>query len=206
MSSSYGALWLLAVLSTQLISEIQGVDYRLDRSVLPSFYNLTISAEPGEATYWGSVDITLRTQQENVKSIRLHQDKLEILGCWLNSAKGSMVESILPETLEYQAQAQQIHVPLAEALRPNEDYVLSFTFLGKIRTDMAGFFSASYVDELTNDTKLLTLTQMQRLNARLVFPCFDEPSLKARFQLQIVRPEGFSSFSNTRLNRTTHEG
>lgn len=206
MSSSYAVLWLLAVLSTSLISNLYGVDYRLDRSVLPSFYNLTLIIEPGETAYKGSVDITLKTQQENVTSIRLHQDTLEIVGCWLQNTTGSTIQSILPERLEYEAQTQQLVIPLDKALLPNVDYVLNFIFLGKIRTDMAGLFSASYVDELTNSTKWLALTQMQRLNARLVFPCFDEPSLKARFQLQIVRPEGFTSIGNTRLSRTTHEG
>uniref|UniRef100_T1GAS1 Aminopeptidase N-like N-terminal domain-containing protein n=1 Tax=Megaselia scalaris TaxID=36166 RepID=T1GAS1_MEGSC len=39
-----------------------------------------------------------------------------------------------------------------------------------------------------------------------VFPCFDEPQLKATFQVNIVRPKEYNSFSNTRLVSTTDEG
>lgn len=203
MNGSHFALWLLAVLSASLISNLEGVSYRLDGSVLPSFYNLTIFVEPAKTTYQGLVEITLQAQQENVRNIKLHQDTLTIKDIRINDVTGNMVESILPEQLEYEEETQLFSVPLGTELLRNVDYVLKFRFEGTIRTDMAGLFSASYVDELTNSTKWLALTQMQRLNARLVFPCFDEPSLKARFQLQIVRPVGFNAISNTRLITTT---
>lgn len=203
MNGSYFALWLLAVLSTSLISNLEGVSYRLDGSVLPSFYNLTIFVEPGKTIYQGLVEITLKPQQENVRIIKLHQDTLKITDIRINDIAGNIVDNILPEQLEYEEETQQFSVPLGTELLRNVDYILKFSFEGTIRTDMAGLFSASYVEEVTNSTKWLALTQMQRLNARLVFPCFDEPSIKARFQLQIIRPVGFNAISNTRLITTT---
>lgn len=203
MNGSRFALWLLAVLSASLISNLEGVSYRLDDSVLPSFYNLTLFVQPAKTSYQGLVEITLKTQQENVKTIKLHQDTLKITDIRINDVTGNMVENILPEQLEYEVETQQFSVPIGTELLRNVDYVLKFSFEGTIRTDMAGLFSASYVDEHTNSTKWLALTQMQRLNARLVFPCFDEPALKASFQLQIIRPVGFNAISNTRLITTT---
>lgn len=200
MNGSYFALWLLAVLSTSLISNLEGVSYRLDGSVLPSFYNLTLFVE---SDYQGLVEITLKTQQENVRIIKLHQDTLKITDIRLNDIAGNMVENILPEQLEYEEETQQFSVPLGTELLRNVDYILKIRFEGTIRTDMAGLFSASYVDELTNSTNWLALTQMQRLNARLVFPCFDEPSIKARFQLQIIRTVGYNAITNTRLITST---
>lgn len=200
MNGSYFALWLLAVLSTSLISNLEGVSYRLDGSVLPSFYNLTLFVE---SDYQGLVEITLKTQQENVRIIKLHQDTLKITDIRLNDIAGNMVENILPEQLEYEEETQQFSVPLGTELLRNVDYILKIRFEGIIRTDMAGLFSASYVDELTNSTNWLALTQMQRLNARLVFPCFDEPSIKARFQLQIIRTVGYNAITNTRLITST---
>lgn len=200
MNGSYFALWLLAVLSTSLISNLEGVSYRLDGSVLPSFYNLTLFVE---SDYQGLVEITLKTQQENVRIIKLHQDTLKITDIRLNDIAGNMVENILPEQLEYEEETQQFSVSLGTELLRNVDYILKIRFEGTIRTDMAGLFSASYVDELTNSTNWLALTQMQRLNARLVFPCFDEPSIKARFQLQIIRTVGYNAITNTRLITST---
>ena len=40
-------------------------------------------------------------------------------------------------------------------------------------------------------------TQMQSIYARRVFPCLDEPDLKAEFQVNVVRPKDYMSLSNT---------
>ena len=42
-------------------------------------------------------------------------------------------------------------------------------------------------------------TQLQPTDARKVFPCFDEPSYKAKFQVTIVRAKGQISITNTPL-------
>lgn len=127
-SSIFRAFWLLCSL---LICVTNAADYRLEGSVVPSHYNLTIgvlrnSVEP--TIFDGEVSITLRVVGTlEVQQIILHADTLDITECWL---------------------------------------------LG------------------------------QRINARLVLPCFDEPALKAQFQLQIVRPNGYQSIANTKLKET----
>ncbi|KAH8359934.1 hypothetical protein KR093_009586, partial [Drosophila rubida] len=184
-------------------------DYRLNKNVLPSYYNLTIgiqgeAANPG-TTFDGEVNITLLTTQSDVSSIRLHKDAIDIESCVLYNAAGVQVEQIANTRLTFEQETQQLTVPLSQALTVNQNYTLYFKYSGTVRTDTAGLFSVSYVEEQTGSTKWVLLTEMQAINARLVFPCFDEPALKAQFELHIRRPSGFNSISNTKLISTTNE-
>ncbi|BFF91418.1 aminopeptidase N [Drosophila madeirensis] len=211
MMNSWGTRFgLLLALALVLIGACSAADYRLGGSVVPSFYNLTISvfsnvAEP--TLFYGEVNITLQVVgTSEVRQITLHKDAIDIDECWLYNESGVQVQPIDISLLIYDEATQQLTVPLSQALNFHGEYTLGFKYTGRIRTDMAGLFSASYVEQDTGKTKWLGVTQMQRLNARLVFPCFDEPAFKAQFQLQIVRPSGYEAISNTKLLYTAEEG
>lgn len=50
------------------------------------------------------------------------------------------------------------------------------------------------------------VSQMQPIESRKVFPCFDEPSFKARFQINIIHPTGTTAISNTdAVDRLEHK-
>ncbi|TDG38716.1 hypothetical protein AWZ03_014862, partial [Drosophila navojoa] len=155
----------------------------------------------------GKVSITLQTALEDVKEITLHKDvTLSVMQCVLYDAAGKQVEELNNSKLTSVEEAQQLTVPLKQALTANVTYTLFFKYVGKIQTDTVGLFSASYMDEAAMQTKWVLLTQMQPINARLVLPCFDEPTFKAKFQLSITRPKSLNAISNTKLKETKDEG
>lgn len=51
----------------------------------------------------------------------------------------------------------------------------------------------------------LAATHLEPVGARRVFPCFDEPGLKATFQLSVSRPADYKAISNTLLKSTVKE-
>lgn len=211
MNSSRSKIWLLAnLLLVALIATSESANYRLNLNVLPSLYNLTVGirgdADNPGAIFDGEVKITLQTKYNDVYRITLHTDSLEIEDCWLYNATGDLVEHIVVARLIYEQETNKLTVPLANKLAINQNYTLHFKYTGKVRTDTAGLFAVSYVEEQTKKTRWVLLTEMQNINARRVFPCFDEPAIKAKFEVHIGRPSGFNAISNTKLIRTTSEG
>lgn len=49
---------------------------------------------------------------------------------------------------------------------------------------------------LNNYFRYLATTQMEPTGARLMVPCFDEPSFKAIWRVRIIHPKGTNAISN----------
>ncbi|ESN97942.1 hypothetical protein HELRODRAFT_84975, partial [Helobdella robusta] len=45
--------------------------------------------------------------------------------------------------------------------------------------------------------RYLAAAKMEPTYARTVFPCFDEPEMKAEFKMNIIRPKHYISLFNT---------
>lgn len=51
--------------------------------------------------------------------------------------------------------------------------------------------------------RFLAATQMQPLDARRLFPCFDQPEFKSKFILTVIHPKGTRAVGNTQLINST---
>jgi aminopeptidase 2 len=72
------------------------------------------------------------------------------------------------------------------------EYRIHIEFSANIRNDLKGFYKSFYVKN--NSTKYLSVTQFESQDARTAFPCFDEPDLKASFQITfVIRAEDLAS-------------
>ncbi|CAJ0769243.1 22714_t:CDS:2, partial [Entrophospora sp. SA101] len=60
---------------------------------------------------------------------------------------------------------------------------------------MTGFYRSSYVDESGNKRYLVT-TQFEATDARRAFPCWDEPAIKATFDITLIVPSELTALSN----------
>jgi aminopeptidase N len=83
---------------------------------------------------------------------------------------------------------------------PNElpvgRHEIALEFHGKINAQGQGLFYARYTEQGTKEKKIMLGTQFEATDARRMFPCWDEPSFRARFQLTALVPEKFLAVSN----------
>nr|XP_053651337.1 aminopeptidase N-like isoform X1 [Cherax quadricarinatus] len=102
---------------------------------------------------------------------------------------------------EYDPERQFYVAHLEEALQQSHKYVLSMEFLGYLNDQLHGFYRSNYRDA-DGTEKTLAVTQFQATDARRAFPCFDEPSLKATFEVYLARTTNMSSISNMPIIET----
>ncbi|XP_026684101.1 LOW QUALITY PROTEIN: aminopeptidase N-like [Diaphorina citri] len=76
-------------------------------------------------------------------------------------------------------------------------YVLYIKYVGKLNDQMRGLYRSSY--EVNNTKRWIMASQFQATDARRAFPCFDEPSLKAKFAISIGRLPNMTAISNMPL-------
>src|SRR5205807_330971 len=88
---------------------------------------------------------------------------------------------------------------------PNElaigEHSLAFEFSGTITPKGRGFYYMPYQEQGTGAKKIALGTQFEPSDARRMFPCWDEPSFRARFQLTAVVPENSTAVSNMPIEK-----
>lgn len=72
--------------------------------------------------------------------------------------------------------------------------MLHVVFSGILNDYMQGFYRSKY--SVDGVEKYMATTQFESTDARMAFPCWDEPSLKARFRVWLTTPVGYTAVSN----------
>lgn len=92
-------------------------------------------------------------------------------------------------------------IRLQSPLRKSKDYYVVLKFEGDLLVNLVGYYRSSYKDE-NKMTKWLAITKFEPAFARRAFPCFDEPSLKARFKITLGHHKMYKGLSNMPINKT----
>lgn len=169
-------------------------NFRLPSTVFPRHYVLEIKPYliPDNFKFEGSVKISLECVKKT-NEIILHALNLTINedSVKLQTADNNDVEI---SGIKYYPEIHFIVIELNQYLNSNSSYQLSLNYSGKMLNDGKGIFYSTFDDQ--NIKNYLVSTQFEPIYARKAFPCFDEPAMKAKFDIRIIRWENLTSLSN----------
>ncbi|XP_061749583.1 aminopeptidase Ey-like [Nerophis ophidion] len=176
-------------------------DHRLPTSLLPVFYNLVLwpRLEPradGLFFYTGNSSVVLDCVN-NTDLILLHSNMLNLTSfdghlARLRGLGGATAPGLSKTWLE--EPTQYLVVQLSGELQAGSTYELYTEFAGELADDLRGFYRSEY--EEGGENKVLATSHMQPTDARKAFPCFDEPAMKAVFQITLIHPPETVALSN----------
>uniref|UniRef100_A0A8C5RGQ6 Aminopeptidase n=1 Tax=Laticauda laticaudata TaxID=8630 RepID=A0A8C5RGQ6_LATLA len=75
---------------------------------------------------------------------------------------------------------------------------LKIDFVGELNDKMKGFYRSKYITS-SGDTRFAAVTQFEATDARRAFPCWDEPAIKATFDISLVVPKDRVALSNMNI-------
>jgi aminopeptidase N len=168
---------------------------KLPKEVRPTRYQLRIEPDLDKLTFTGSEIIWIEVKKP-VPKLVLNALDLEIASV--------TVEGIaLPkESIHLDEKEQTLTLDLPREIRAGT-WQLAIRFSGRINPQGQGLFYARYEEKGTKKKKIMLGTQFEATDARRMFPCWDEPSFRARFQLTAVVPKEFMAVSNMPIEDET---
>ena len=175
--------------------------WRLPTTVTPVSYDLTFEPDIERATFKGGESIHVKIRAK-CNEIIVNSDGLTITEPKLRAPDGYNAAKVVRVEIDQPHQRAKF---VLDAAMPPGDYILSFRFSGKLNDDLAGFYRCFYEDN-AHKRHYLTATQMEPTDARKMFPCFDEPALKAIFNIKALVGAGDTAISNAAIASETKDG
>jgi aminopeptidase N len=178
---------LVCFISTSVISADA---QRLPSTVFPEHYALTLTPDLNNATFAGveSIDLVLKnpTNLITLNSAEIAFQSVEI------TANGK------PQTaaVTLDTSNQQATFRFSQML-PAGKATLAIRYTGILNNELRGFYLSK------TERRNYAVTQFESTDARRAFPSFDEPALKATFDVSLVVDTGDTAISNSPISNDT---
>ncbi|KAI4470181.1 protease m1 zinc metalloprotease [Holotrichia oblita] len=170
---------------------------RLPETVKPKHYTLSIKPDLKAFTFEGQVKIEIEVLQPTDKIV-LNALDLVIKRTTVSNKNTSLTPTKVNVSTEDESAefifAEQLDIGL---------YEVDITFDGEINDKMKGLYRSKYVNEKGED-QYAAVTQFESTDARRCFPCWDEPALKATFDITLIVPPKLEALSNMPIKKTTN--
>ncbi len=158
--------------------------YRLPRTILPASYTLEVRPNLETNAFTGSVTATT-VVVEATAELRCNIADLEVDEIRIDGE---------PKSFEIDEDTEQLIVDLGGTREPGP-LVFETTFAGVLNDALRGFYRSTFTDDNGAEHTIAT-TQCQSTDARRIFPCWDEPDMKATFDITMVIDPELTVVSN----------
>jgi aminopeptidase N len=179
---------LLTTMDAENPYEFASTPGKLPKQVVPLEYSVRIVPDLAKLTFAGSEGIKVKATP-SIRELVLNSAELEI-------AKASVDGIHLsPDAIKLDPNNELLTIALPNEL-PAGEHTIALEFSGKITPKGRGLYYMPYQEQGTGAKKVALGTQFEPSDARRFFPCWDEPSFRARFQLTAVVPGDWLAVSN----------
>jgi aminopeptidase N len=151
--------------------------------IRPTAYELDLTVDPAKGEFAGRAKIQA-VLTASTRFIYLHGRDLRVKSAWV-SAPGAL----LPARYEQVDDSGVVRLDFPRELPPG-NVLLTFDYKADFRAAPEGLFHAKVGEDW------YAWTQMEAIDARRVFPGFDEPRFKTPFTLSVTVPAGAKVFAN----------
>uniref|UniRef100_A0A8C4T7E7 Aminopeptidase n=1 Tax=Erpetoichthys calabaricus TaxID=27687 RepID=A0A8C4T7E7_ERPCA len=180
----------------------QWSEIRLPDTLAPEKYSITLwprlTPEPnGQYIFKGSSSVSFRCiKKTNIIVIHSYNLNLVTFDGFHAKLSGRDVPSQPKiKSTFFTKDTQYLTVELKENLIPDKLYDLYTEFSGELSDGGNGLYRTEYMEK--GKKKIMATTQMQPTSARKTFPCFDEPSMKAKYNITLIHESNITALSNT---------
>ncbi len=157
-----------------------GKNFRLPTDCRPVRYAAHLSPDLGSGSFEGRMELEIELDASR-REIHLHAIGLEVA-----RARARVQDRALKAEVAPDAESETVTLRFGDPV-PAGRAILDLAWTGKFTPGLRGLYRAGP----------LAVTQFEAADARRVFPCFDEPAFKARWNLQLVGiPAGVTAISN----------
>ncbi len=170
--------------------------FRLPSGIVPVNYDLFFDVDMKTFNFSGKeiIDLVIR---KPCSEIILHATDMKISAVNLISNN----KKIRPK-VKFESEKEKLTLMFNEQLKGRAK--LHIEFSAKLNDNLLGFHRNKYLEN--NKEKYLATTQFEAPYARRAFPCFDEPELKATFDVTLKISKNLQAISNMPVKKERTDG